>query len=119
VAVNIVRSGVQLLRRSSRGLMDHALAPSEQTSIDEVLDGYRGKGVDFHAVRTRQSGRRSFVSLHVLVPGDWSVRRGHDTAEQVARDIRGRLPYAVVETHVEPEDDPASFDDVRLDRAPM
>jgi cation diffusion facilitator family transporter len=119
VAVNIVRSGVQLLRRSSRGLMDHALTPAEQSAIDEVLDGYRDRGVDFHAVRTRQSGRRSFVSLHVLVPGGWSVRDGHDVAERVARDIREQLPYAVVETHVEPEDDPASFDDVRLDRGPM
>jgi cation diffusion facilitator family transporter len=115
VAANIVRSGVQLLQRSTGGLMDHALGPDELGVIEAVLDRYRGEGVQFHALRTRQSGRRAFVSFHVLVPGGWTVGEGHDVAERVASDIRERLPYATVFTHVEPEDDPASFEDVRLD----
>lgn len=96
--------------------MDHALGQDEQTAIQAVLDGYRSEGVEFHALRTRQSGPRAFVSLHVLVPGGWTVGEGHDLAERVASDIRERLPYATVFTHVEPQDDPASFEDVRLDR---
>jgi cation diffusion facilitator family transporter len=115
VALNIVRTGVQILRRATGGLMDHALEPSELDEIEAVLDSYRGEGVDFHALRTRQSGRRAFVSLHVLVPAAWSVQQGHDLAERVARDIRERLPYATVFTHVEPKEDEASFEDVALD----
>jgi cation diffusion facilitator family transporter len=116
VAANIVRSGTQLLRRSAGGLMDHALGPDEQGAVQAVLEGYRSDGVQFHAIRTRQSGRRAFVSFHVLVPGGWTVVEGHDLAERVASDVRERLPYATVFTHVEPQDDPASFEDVRLDR---
>jgi cation diffusion facilitator family transporter len=116
VAVNIVRTGVQLLRRSAGGLMDHALGPTEQADIQAVLDAHREDGVEFHALRTRQAGRRAFVSVHLLVPGAWSVQRGHDLAELVERDMRGRLPYATVFTHVEPQEDAASFDDIRLDR---
>jgi cation diffusion facilitator family transporter len=117
VALNIVRTGVQLLRRATGGLMDHALEPAEREAIEAVLDSYRDDGVDFHALRTRQSGRRAFVSVHVLVPGDWSVHQGHELAERVERDVRERLPYATVFTHVEPKEDAASFDDVRLDRS--
>ena len=117
VALNIVRTGVQLLGRSAGGLMDHALAPGEQAEIQAVLDAYREDGVEFHALRTRQAGRRAFVSLHLLVPGAWTVQQGHDLAEQVERDVRARLPYATVFTHVEPKEDAASFDDVGLDRS--
>ncbi len=117
VALNIVRTGVQLLGRSAGGLMDHALDPAEQAEIQAVLDAYREDGVEFHAVRTRQAGRRAFVSLHLLVPGAWTVQQGHDLAELVERDLRERLPYATVFTHVEPKEDAASFDDVGLDRS--
>ena len=118
VAVNIVRTGVVLLRRSGGGLMDHALGPAEQGEIQAVLERYREGGVEFHALRTRQAGRRAFVSLHLLVPGEWTVKRGHDLAELVERDLRERLPYATVFTHVEPSEDTASFEDIRLDRSP-
>jgi cation diffusion facilitator family transporter len=116
VALNIVRIGVQLLRRSAGGLMDPALGPAELAEIQAVLDSYRNEGVGFHALRTRQSGRRAFVSFHLLVPGAWSVRRGHELAERIEHDVRERLPYANVFTHVEPAEDPASFEDMRLDR---
>jgi hypothetical protein len=117
VALNIVRTGVQLLRRSTGGLMDHALGPAEQAEIQGGLATYREDGVEFHAPRTRQAGRRAFVSLHLLVPGAWTAQQGHELAERVERDLRQRLPYATVFTHVEPREDAASFDDVRLDRS--
>ena len=117
VALNIVRTGMQLLGRSAGGLMDHALGPAEQAEIQAVLDAHREDGVEFHALRTRQAGRRAFVSLHLLVPGAWTVQQGHDLAERVERDLRERLPYATVFTHVEPREDAASFEDVSLDRS--
>jgi divalent metal cation (Fe/Co/Zn/Cd) transporter len=75
VALNIVRTSVQLLRRSTGGLMDHALGGAGQAEIQAVLDPYREEGIQFHALRTRQAGRRAFVSLHLLVPGAWTVNR--------------------------------------------
>lgn len=116
VAVNIVVVGSALLRRSAGGLMDRALSDTEHREIEEVLQHFRAQGVEFHALRTRQAGSRAFLSMHVLVPGAWSVQRGHDLAEDVEEKLRERLPYATVFTHLEPAEDPRSFDDTALDR---
>jgi cation diffusion facilitator family transporter len=116
VAANILWSGLRLMRRSALGLLDRALPEPERRAIDAVLDGYRAQGLDFHALRTREAAGRSFVSVHVLVPGDWTVQRGHDAVEDIEARIRAAVPAATVFTHLEPRDDPASYRDVRLDR---
>jgi cation diffusion facilitator family transporter len=116
VAANIVWAGYQLMRRSFQGLLDHALPESELQTLNRVLDRYRAEGIDFHAVRTRQAGARSFVTLHVLVPARWSVARGHDMGHQVENAIREALPGISVLTHVEPLDRPESYQDMDLDR---
>ena len=116
VAANIVFTGIKLIRRASGGLMDRALPSSEQSALDAALEPYRNQGVVFHAIRTRQSGRRSFVSMHVLVPGRWTVQQGHELLERVEADVRATLPHTTVFTHVEPLEDPTSFDDATLDR---
>lgn len=118
VAVNIVVAGLSLVMRSVGGLMDRALDGADRAQIDEVLADFRAsEGIDFHALRTRQAGSRAFVSVHVLVPGAWSVQRGHDMVERVEDDLRTRLPNATIFTHLEPVEDPKSFTDIDLDRA--
>jgi cation diffusion facilitator family transporter len=116
VAVNIIVTGSGLVRRSVGGLMDRGLPEPERAKIHEALTRFERDGVDFHALRTRQAGSRAFVSLHVLVPGSWTVQQGHDVIEEVEAALRDRLPYATVFTHLEPAEDPRSFDDTRLDR---
>jgi divalent metal cation (Fe/Co/Zn/Cd) transporter len=87
-------------------------------TLRRVLDAYAEEGVEYHALRTRQSGARRFVSVHVLVPGDWTVHHGHQLLERIEAEVRGVLPNASVFTHLESLDDPASWDDIHLDRAP-
>lgn len=116
VAANIVWTGWRLIHRSADGLMDVALPPEQHQRAVDILDAYRRQGIDYHALRTRQSGARSFVDVHVLVPGAWTVQRGHDLLEKLEADIRSALPHATVLTHMEPLEDPASHDDLRLDR---
>lgn len=116
VAANIVWTGIMLLRRSIVGLLDRALPALEREKLDGVLHRYRAQGVGFHAVRTRQAGTRSFVSMHVLVPDAWSVARGHGLLEQIERDVRATLPGATVTTHLEPLGSPESYHDMDLDR---
>ena len=118
VAANIVWSGARLLRRSVLGLLDTALPKEERAAVLDVLERFRAEqGVQFHALRTRQAAARRFVSMHVLVPGEWSVQRGHLLLEQVERAVRAALPNATVFTHLEPIEDPLSFEDQQLDRA--
>jgi cation diffusion facilitator family transporter len=118
VAAQIVWTGVQLLRRSALGLLDTALAAEEQALLREVLARYEGPELQFHAVRTRQAASRRFVSMHVLVPGGWTVRRGHDLAEKIESEVRAVIHNATVFTHLEAIEDPASFQDQELDRIP-
>ena len=116
VAANIVWTGVQLLRRSAAGLMDAALPPEQQQAVEAVLAGYEARGLGFHALRSRQAGARVFITVHVLVPGQWTVQQGHDLLEQIEADIRRVLPRAHVLTHLEPIEDPVSQEDQNLDR---
>ena len=116
VAANIIWTGFQLLRRSALGLMDTALPAADQTAIDEALRPFRDQGIAFHALRTRQAGTRKFVSVHVLVPGDWQVQRGHELLEDVESAIEAVVPGVHVFTHLEPREDPAAWKDVELDR---
>ncbi|MBK9715645.1 MAG: cation transporter [Kouleothrix sp.] len=116
VAANILWSGFGLLRRSALGLMDTALPMGDLAAVHAVQERYAQGGITFHALRTRQAGPRSFISMHVLVPGDWTVQRGHSLLEQIEADIRHALPHANVLTHLEPLDDPTSWQDTELDR---
>jgi len=116
VALNILWVGYKLLKRSALGLLDRALPADQRSAIHEVLTRYGELGAQFHALRTRQATGRSFVSVHVLVPGAWTVQHGHDLVEQIERDIREVVLHAVVFTHLEPVEDPASFLDEEFDR---
>lgn len=116
VAANIVVMGARLIRGSVAGLMDRALEPEEIAHVEDVLDAFREDEVEFHALRTRRAGQRAFVSVHVLVPGAWSVQRGHNLVEELEAALRVAVPPAYVFTHLEPIEDPESFADIELDR---
>ncbi len=117
VAGNIIWSGFRIVRMSALGLMDTALVVEEQNLVKNVLNSYTKNEVEYHALRTRQSGARRFVSVHILVPGKWTVQRGHRLLESIEADIRKVLPNVTVFTHLESLNDPASWDDTSLDRA--
>ena len=112
VALNIIWTGIKLLKRSVSGFMDASLPVEEQKILEDVIAIYQERGVQFHAVRTRQSAAKRFVSVHMLVPGAWSVHDAHHIAENFEGDVRSQLKDAVVYTHLEPIDDEISMQDV-------
>ena len=116
VAINIIWTGAQLLRRSVAGLMDASLPLEDQRIIESVMVKYRRKDVDFHALRTRRAASRRFITVHMLVPGDWTVHDAHHFAEDFETDIREALGDAVITTHVEPIEDELSMHDILLEQ---
>lgn len=119
LAGHIVFTGISLVRQSLLGLMDTGLPEEDMAVIRAVLDSHAGAGVKYHALRTRQAGAWRFMSVHVLVPGDWTIARGHELAEQIEGELRERLPRLTALTHLEPIEDPVSYEDVPLDRGPV
>jgi cation diffusion facilitator family transporter len=117
VAVHIVWTGFMLMRRSFAGLLDAAIPAAEVAEIEKIFAEYRRRyRVEFHALLTRQAGARRFISFHLLVPDGWPVDRAHGLSEEIEERIRSLVPQAITLSHIEPISQPASYDDIKLER---
>jgi len=118
VAINIIWTGYQLMRRSALGLLDTAIPAAEVDKINQVLEKYKQQKIEFHSLMTRQAGQRKFISLHIIMPGTWNIFQGHKIAEKLENDIRMLFPDSRtnVLTHLEPIEGPASMLDISIDR---
>ncbi|VBB43378.1 conserved membrane hypothetical protein [uncultured Paludibacter sp.] len=117
VALNIIWTGFQLLRRSANGLLDSAIPENEQQKVTDYLDTLKTKQIEYHSFMTRQAGQRKFISMHLLVPGAWTVQEGHDYCEEIENHIEDMFEVPVtVSTHLEPVEDPVSMIDIGIDR---
>lgn len=117
VALNIIWTGFSLLKRSANGLMDASISEGELKMVTNYLDGVSNDEIEYHSLMSRQAGQRKFISLHLLVPGAWSVQKGHDFAEHIEETIEDMFTEPVtVSTHIEPIEDPASMKDIGIDR---
>jgi cation diffusion facilitator family transporter len=117
VAANIVWAGYRLMRSSALGLLDTAIPQEERDQLKILLEKYRSQDIQYHSLLTRQSGQRKFVALHILVPGAWTVQKGHNALEKIESDIRNHFQGPVtVFTHLEPVKDPLSMDDIGIER---
>ena len=117
VALNIVWTGYQLMRRSALGLLDSSLPEDERLKITNALDRYKKQQLEYHSLMTRQAGQRKFIALHILLPGQLTIQEGHDLVEKIERDIRDLFNAPVtVFTHLEPVEDPVSMHDIGIDR---
>jgi divalent metal cation (Fe/Co/Zn/Cd) transporter len=106
-----------LMRRSYSGLLDAAVPPGELADIERIFAEYRARhGVEFHALLTRQAGTRRFVSFHLLVPDAWPVDRAHELSEEIEARIRAQVPRTITLSHIEPISQPASYEDIELER---
>ncbi len=118
VGANIIWTGIQLMRVSLLGLLDTALPHEELQKILAILHQHQQQdGIAWHALRTRTASSRRFVSVHLLVPDEWTIRHSHDLAEQIEAEIRATLPRVTLFTHLEPISDPSSLQDTGLDRS--
>lgn len=116
VAIQIIYTGIKLVRMAINGLLDAAMLPEEVERVMSILNGYQEDGITFHALRTRQAGAQRFISVHIQVPGHWTVQKGHEFSENVELEIRNAFAPVNVTTHIEPAEDPVSLRDAPLNR---
>ncbi len=117
VAINIIYTGYQLISRSASGLMDASISDEAVKRITAYLDSLKEQHVEYHSLMTRQAGQRMFISVHLLVPGWWTVKKGHDYADFIEQSIENMFEEPVnVSTHIEPLDDPTSMNDIGIYR---
>jgi cation diffusion facilitator family transporter len=114
VALNILRTGVGLVRTSVDGLLDRALPERDQQQIRSVIQSELGTGATFHALRTRKAGARRFVDFHLLLPGEYSVQHAHDVSQRVEQAVNSSMPGTETTVHIEPIEEPASWEDSAL-----
>jgi len=111
VGLNIIWTGWHLIAQSVDGLMDRALSPEEHDRLQLILDDFDSRQVRFHSVQTRVAGHSRFISMHVLLPGDWTIQKGHDLIEDLEGRLVAEFDHAQVFTHMEPIEDPRSYED--------
>ncbi|CAN5844449.1 cation diffusion facilitator family transporter [soil metagenome] len=111
VALNILRVGMDLLRRSFDGLMDRALTDRENARIRAAIEAELNPGMAYHALRTRRAGRQRFMDYHLLVPGDYPVARAHDREMAIGDAIREIIPGIEITAHIEPVEEPQAWND--------
>jgi len=116
VAANIVYAALRLLREAGHGLLDRAIGEDQQAAMATALAPFQDRGIVLHDIRTRRAGPRQFIQMHVLVPGSWTVKQGHDVCEEIERSVAEALAGGTVTTHLEPVEDPSSWDDRAPDR---
>jgi cation diffusion facilitator family transporter len=117
VALNILWAGYHLMRRSAMGLLDSGIPDADRSKIIKALEPLKSQNLEYHSLLTRQAGRRKFIALHILVPGQWTIQEGHNTIEKIEKDIRDLFDVPItVFTHLEPIEDPASMLDIGIDR---
>jgi len=111
VALSIIYTGSKLIIRSTQGLMDSSLSEKEIEEIKKVLDRFKEQGVDYHALYTRRASAKNFITFHLLLPGDWTIFKGHEITKLIEIEIDERFPNSDIFIHLEPLNDPEAFDD--------
>ncbi len=104
VGLNIIRTGVNLVKRSFAGLMDISLPRDEMDQIEQLLREREGPDVVYHKFRTRRSASRRYIELHLLLPSDLTVKAAHDRCTAIEKEIRSRWPKTRITIHVEPKE---------------
>lgn len=114
VALNIVRIGASLVRRSFDGLMDRALEEREVEAVRGAIATNLAPEMTYHALRTRRAGGRRFADYHLLVPGAMSVASAHQIEMQIETAIEGAVNGIEVTSHIEPVEEPRAWNDSRI-----
>ena len=113
VALNILREGASLVRRSADGLMDQSLEPEVMREIEKVLEVFRHDTIRFDHVATRRAGRRRFIDLHMHMPAGWTLGRAAALRADVEQALMSAVPGLRASIQLLPTNVESHFNDVK------
>ena len=113
VALNILREGASLVRRSADGLMDQSLEPEVMREIEKVLEVFRHETIRFDHVATRRAGRRRFIDLHMHMPAGWTLGRAAALRTDVEQALMSAVPGLRASIQLLPTNVESHFNDVK------
>lgn len=96
-------SSVRMIHRAFDEVIDHRIDPTELAKIEEILAS-EPELISYHKLRTRHSGNWHFIDIHIVVPGQWTVVKGHELADRIEKSIERELNPAVCTIHVDPDE---------------
>jgi len=102
VALLILKTAYDVIRKSFGGLIDVKLPQAEEDEIRSCIMEHNYQLVAFHDLRTRKAGSHRYIELHLVMPKNASVEEAHHMCDHLEQDIRKRLPRTNVTIHVEP-----------------
>lgn len=111
VALNIIRTGVSVIRDSVGGLMDAAPSPEVVARIREVIDATTGRAAGMHDLRTRHAGHTTFIEFHLTVSGRLTVWESHAICDRIEDALEKAIDGARVTIHVEPDEHESPVDE--------
>jgi len=103
VALNILRMGYGLARKSMSQLMDEAASPEIVSRIKAVIRANGEGALQAHDIRTRTAGPLTFIEFHLVVPGSMTVESAHEICDRLEEAIETELINTDVVIHVEPD----------------
>ena len=106
IALYIIWSSISILRESVDILMDKELPKETIEDVKEIILSHQPQVKSFHKMRTRRSGSRRFIEFHLVLDHNLSFVESHDLAEDIIKDIEGKVPNADVTVHVDPHSFP-------------
>ena len=110
-ALNILKEGFSLVRRSYLGLMD-TVTESEQVTLEKnIHEICLSQGVHMHELRVRNSGSRYWFQFHLIFEDTVLLAEAHATATEIEKQVVTAYPNADVTTHLETQ---TSHDEAHL-----
>jgi cation diffusion facilitator family transporter len=99
VAALLIKMGIDVFRRTTHDLMDSS-CEEEEKEIRKVLDN-KGGFLEYHELKTRRSGNKVFMEVHICMSGDVPLTKAHDLTVEIEQEIEAVVPGIVSNIHIE------------------
>ena len=101
IAIYILRTALKIGLRAFNNLMDHELPADEHKKIVRIIKSHPGVS-SFHELKTRSSGHKKFIQLHIEINDNLSLKDAHEIADSLEEELIKNDPDSEIIIHLDP-----------------